>query len=466
MEDKSYSWLLSQLHLRKVPIKFLETGFCRGLKLMNWFHLDSSGFIELKPIKETSRTKFLLNTFLNQRAPFLGEYNPEKVICYLYHRKGIKIITAKDALELAKNQLHGLQVRSIHMALTSTPNYHKVYRIASWNDNGELHNSLTYGKFSKENNEEVKDQVMCERALSLTMFLSDFMYKTCAKFIKSMKIDLTVDSSGQLYIIKVRELQITDESAKSDTMLRGAIRHATLKALEPQSEEVSLDEAQENYVPLKIIHEKEHRRKDNNYKINLRKVAPTNSNTFLEMIAKTFDRERKAQQRAEMMTSKKNELEGNAEVNRRRLFQQKSLKSFKDQLSKQQNFNSINDLLYYVEKTRPRVWLKDSFGSEDQLCSNNFAATAKSSDKKPYHEVSDSDVNNRKASPTIQASVSSSSFRNQYRQNFLSFLSDEEKRLKSKLHTDPLKSPLKRNINLGAVLIGRKSVLPSKLTLS
>ena len=126
MEDKSYGWLLSELCTSKSVLRFLETGICRGSKLLNWFYSNANGVVSQKSLKENSRTKLILNWFLNQRLPMLGEYNPDKVICYLYHRKGRRIVSAKDAVELAENQIHGLQVRSIHMALHNPIDHHKV----------------------------------------------------------------------------------------------------------------------------------------------------------------------------------------------------------------------------------------------------------------------------------------------------------------------------------------------------
>ena len=96
MEDKSYNWFLLELWSKKIPLKILETGICRSNKLLDWFSTDSIGFLIRKPVKETTKTKTLLTHFLNQRVPILEEYNPEKVICYLYHNKGVKIVTAKD----------------------------------------------------------------------------------------------------------------------------------------------------------------------------------------------------------------------------------------------------------------------------------------------------------------------------------------------------------------------------------
>lgn len=50
----------------------------------------------------------------------LDDYLPNKVIAYIYHNKGRKLLTARDAVNFSKNQMHGLQMRSIHLALPET----------------------------------------------------------------------------------------------------------------------------------------------------------------------------------------------------------------------------------------------------------------------------------------------------------------------------------------------------------
>ena len=292
MDDKSYAWLLSELYSKSIPLKILETGICRGSKLLNWYYTNHLGIINSKPLKVASRTKLLLNYFLNQRVPILEEYNPEKVICYLYHRKGAKVVNAKDAIDLAENQLHGLQVRSIHLALSSSVNYYKVYRMHAYNDNGELQNTFTYGKFSKELGAEVKDPVIFEKALSLTLYISELMHKHYLKYIASIKLDLACDTTGQIHVIKVRELLFTSDPVRVDSYIRGNVRTVTMKMNDNSNEEIITGDNLQ--VPLKIIHEKDLKKfKDMTYKIQLKKLAPENSTDFLQMIAKTFDRERK-----------------------------------------------------------------------------------------------------------------------------------------------------------------------------
>ena len=116
METKSYNWLLYQFSQRKINLNILEVGISKRDKLIDWFRMDSNNNIVRNTITPPNNlTKYLLSYFLSKRSPILDEYNPDKYICYLYHKTGRKIITAKEASEMANNQLHGLQVESIHM---------------------------------------------------------------------------------------------------------------------------------------------------------------------------------------------------------------------------------------------------------------------------------------------------------------------------------------------------------------
>ncbi|OMJ77701.1 hypothetical protein SteCoe_22648 [Stentor coeruleus] len=419
----------------KIPLKILETGICRGSKLLNWFYSDPMGIICKKPIKGSPRTKHLLNYFLNQRVLILEQYNPDKIICYLYHRKGIKIVNAKEAIELAGNQLHGLQVRSIHLALPSSANYHNIYRISALNNNGELHNTLTYGKLSKDSNEEIKDPVICERAHSLIVYLSDLILKHYLKHIKSLRIDLIADINGQFHIIKIEELTLSDSSAGQDSFKRRNGRTVTLKTQEDSSEELS-EEPDTVYGQIKIVHEKDQRKRDANYKISLKKNTSENSDVFLEMIAKTFDRERKTQEALEIIKYKREEIESADKVNKRKAFQMNSLKSSKESLPKK-CFNSINDLLYYVEKTRPRVWLKDSQSNEIQSNTIDFQLNSPTTEKDILQESSE--LEQEPKDQKLSGTNSQGYFKRRYEQTFMNFLSDEENRIKNKILTNRLK---------------------------
>jgi hypothetical protein len=432
MEEKSYNWLLLEFHKHKVPLRILETGICRGSKLLDWFITEASGVVTRKTVKENTRTKTLLNYFLNQRVPILEEYNPEKIICYLYHRKGVKIVTAKESIELAENQLHGLQVRSIHMALPSCSNPQKVYRVTAWKEDSELQTQLTYGRIVKETNEEVKDPVVYEKAMSLTVNISDFIYKNYQKYIKSIKIDLILDSLGQLYVIKIKELILTSEFVKSQNIYRGNHRHNSLKILEFSSEDISLLDNTEDYNPIKILQEK---KKEINFKIQLRKPTAQNSSEFLKMMAKTFDRQRKTQETLKILENKRIILEKNQNDNKRISLQSLNMLSYT--LHKKNSITNINDLLSYVENTRPRIWVKDK--GEDEACLEIPLLTDRNPKKK--YTKSFSTINQTNI-PKVSYSSSAFSFKNERLNKIINFLSEEEKRLKDKMSSGSFKYPV------------------------
>ena len=59
----------------------------------------------------------------------------------------------------------------------------------AWNENNEIQTKLTYGKFITDKTEAVKDQVITEKATSMTLYISDLFSHRYIKFVKSIKID-------------------------------------------------------------------------------------------------------------------------------------------------------------------------------------------------------------------------------------------------------------------------------------
>lgn len=358
MEDKSFNWFLSECCNRKLRLNILETGICRGSLLLDWFYTDQFGQISRKPKKDATRTKHLLSYFLNQRHPVLEEYNPDKVICYLYHKTGVKVVTSKDSIELAENQLHGLQVRSIHMALTNSLNYYKAFRLHAWSEGGELCHKLTYGRIAKDMNEEVTDVAIYEKVLSVVIYLSDILAKSQLKNISKIKIDLVTDATNVIHIVKVLELGLDDTFMRSEAIIRNLARRPSFKQYEESSEEdISGTEFEGLQSGMRII--QDYKKKSTDYKMPIKKNIAPNSPVFLEMIAKTIDRERKVQEHFEKIKNKKLLLENKIEHNNRKIFQLRSLKQPRENIPKKHAISSVNDLLYYVEKTRPRIWLCD-----------------------------------------------------------------------------------------------------------
>lgn len=391
MEDKSFNWFLSECCSRKLRLNILETGICRGSLLLDWFHTDQFGQISRKVKKDSTRTKHLLSYFLNQRHPVLEEYNPDKVICYLYHKTGIKVVSSKESIELIENQLHGLQVTSLHMTLSNSLNYYKAYRLQAWSEGGELCHKLTYGRIAKDMNEEVTDAVIYEKVLSVIIYLSDILAKSQLKNISKIKIDLVTDAANSIYIVKVLELGLDDTFMKSEAIIRNLVRRPSFKQYEESSEEdISGGEFEGLQSGMKVI--QEYKKKNTDYKMPLKKNKAPNSKVFLEMIAKTFDRDRKVQEYHEKIKNKKLLLENCSEHNNRKIFQLKSLKYPRENIPKKHAISSVNELLYYVEKTRPRIWLCDV---EEKGCDVPDVQTC----KHQYNKSSESNAKEKVKTP-------------------------------------------------------------------
>ncbi|CAG9311228.1 unnamed protein product [Blepharisma stoltei] len=371
MESKSYKWLLTQLVNRKLPLKILEAGICRGDKLTDWFCTDTNGIVTKKSTKVINRTKYLLIHFLNACVPMLEQYIPDKVICYLYHTDGKRIILAKEVIELAENQLHGLQVRSIHMALVTAKSTDKIYKIKAWNEQGELHTELLYGKFIREDGEVARDVIISEKAMWLTMYIAETVYHTYCQFIESLKYEMVVDQSSQLYLLNITELafhQTTSPSLNNDFRLRKKSFHRAMPEEEESSEdltdeEVHKDELESRKTPLIAYVLKDFTKKarvdQNRFKISLEREPKRNSPTFLSMVANTIDKERRREINAKMFAKSRLEVVKQRSLSKRRIFHLNSLKSQSKLSSESQNITNLKDLLFYLEKTRPKNWIKD-----------------------------------------------------------------------------------------------------------
>ena len=200
-------------------------------------------------------------------------------------------------------------------------------------------------------NEEINDPVMCEKALSLMTYISDLIYKNYYKFIKSIKIDLIPDGFGQLYVMKIKELSLTTDFVKSEAVFR-LVRSSTLKTKEEDKGNSNEKELDFNEAG-KGVHEKDARKKEINYKIPLRKPAAQNTNEFLEMIAKAFDRDRKKQENNEIMENKRKILDNNEDLSTQNLRKSFNFTASNEKVNNE--IHNIHDLLNYVENTRPKI---------------------------------------------------------------------------------------------------------------
>ena len=258
----------------------------------------------------------------------------------------------------------------------------------------------------------------------MTVYLTDLLSKLYTKYVKSIKIDLVCDALGHLYILKVKELSLTDLFINPSTLSKGLARTVT-NNYEYSIEEVSIEEENQNFTS-KILNEQ--RKKDSTLKIHLRKKAPINSADFLEMIANTIDKQRKTQASNDFFSNKKNPL---GIENKQTFSKIQSFKSTQDLLSSKKNLSSINDLLFYLEKTRPKIWVKDNQrdDSQSELVSSPDLNSVKREESKDcfyeHHRVH----SRIKVNSFNTCSRPSNSL---YQQKLMKFLSDEENRLKVK----------------------------------
>lgn len=148
---EAYRWLLNQLYLHKCEFPILETGICRGPKLLEWYYTAETGVVTKNSTLIINKTKFLLNHFLNQQTSAQEDYSPHKYVCYVYLQKGMKIITAREAEKLAVHSLNALEVRSLHLAVKTAHQREFIYRINAWNEKNELLSEIEYGQIGKDN---------------------------------------------------------------------------------------------------------------------------------------------------------------------------------------------------------------------------------------------------------------------------------------------------------------------------
>lgn len=388
MEQKNFNWLLFQLAQRQISLNLLEVGFCRRDKLLDWYCVNSNGQVHRNKVSAPSNlVKFLLSYFLSKRSPVLEEYKPDKQICYLYHKAGRKIITAKEAAEMLNNQLHGLDIISLHMAL---PGFEDkcIYTAYCYNRENELSIEINTKKFGKNNGTCIKDMIIADKIVNFIVGLCEIMGRF-SKTLASMNLDLIVGTNLQVYLIKVEDLCFLSDSLNGSKEFQ---KVTNFKLSEDSSEDISDDELQHNL----IIPEKDQRKKEgNHFKIPLSKPVVNNSSVFLEMIAKTIQRTRKNQFYTEFIQKKVNSPE-NLIFNKRTSYIFSSRDTNRD-LNIESRLDTLSDLLSYLEKTRPKNWIRDSMQSYNKIATLKPPSQRKNSidrtEKKIKQDLSNSSIN-------------------------------------------------------------------------
>lgn len=339
MEERSYKWFLQELSNSNLSLKILEAGICRGTKVVSWFSNLKNDNISTKPVKEMKNTKSLINYFLNARIPMIEEYTPQKLICFLYHKTGKKLVTAKEAIELAENQLHGLHVTSAHLAMTCQSH---IFTVKASNSKGEFSTEITMSKFGQPESQSVKDKAQIDEIVDYFVYVNELLMKIHNKEIHDIVLDLTKDSNGSMTLIKITELRF-----KFNNIQNVFIRASSIKLItQESSEEESLTDEEPPSLARQTL--SSYLFKERSPVKALSRKTQNNSQEFLEMIAKTIDKDRKKNYEK---TENLQESEFKHQVFAR--------KSFRDSKSIKKTMSNLNDLLFYLEKTRPRVWVKD-----------------------------------------------------------------------------------------------------------
>ncbi|CAG9331062.1 unnamed protein product [Blepharisma stoltei] len=291
MENQTYSWLLSLVNTRKTPLRILEAGLCRGDLLQEWYANDKSGIVITKTTKTLNKTSQLLTHFLNIRCPILEDYSPEKIIAYLYHQKGRKVLRAKEAINFSKNLMYGLQMRSIHMALPET--YSNVMiKVKAKNENGEFKNELSYKSFEKENGDAVKDESLCERAHEMTLFIAEYIYRFQSEIVDQLRYDLCVDGYGYYYLIRL-ENPVFAKELSNIPRVRNKNRTNTIfldQPPDPDEDARNLESAVPEFIPIGKVSDRRKSRESLKFRFDFKFHRAPNSPVFVKMIAKTIEK--------------------------------------------------------------------------------------------------------------------------------------------------------------------------------
>ena len=238
----------------------------------------------------------------------------------------------------------------MHMALPGVEDS-IVYRVICNNSSNELHLEIEIKKFEKERGAQIKDQLTADRIVNFVVNLCEQMGRF-SKTLHSMNLDVLVSPSHLVYLINIHNLTFHKETFDGS---RDFQRVSSFKLSDCSSEDISEDDVQHNIM----IPEKESRKKDlHNIRVPLSKPIVNNSPVFLEMIAKTIQKKRKIQYLNDYFSKRKFQTEDSQDL-KKASYLFTSRDSFKA-LNLEKRLDSLNDLLNYLEKTRPKTWIRDS----------------------------------------------------------------------------------------------------------
>ena len=337
MGELTFQWLLDQAVRQKVQVPVLEVGLCQGSLLLERFSCKSR--VTRKSTKFLKKTKSLLSFFLNKTVPSFCDYNPAQPVCYIYFDGGVKLLTVKDVEEVAASQLYISRVRSVHRVIPVVHSVDTLYTAKAWVEENELFCELRAGSLRVESKHElVTEEQLVEPVLRLLKTIVQLFVKAEQGF-QFFHFDLVFDESRSPFIVAVKKI-VTEQT----TVIR-AIRSAQVKKwrisliLSEDSFSISGSDADcAEFSPLS----------KGEYPASKQLLACPVSPSFVTMISRTIDKCRR-----------KEENERNCQNNVERISQNQ--RDFKTISLKQfnHNFSTIEGLIHYLEKSRPRVWARD-----------------------------------------------------------------------------------------------------------
>lgn len=285
MESRSLKWFLELLARKEGKLPILETGICKGERLLGYYYTDDSGTVRHNSNRMLKKTRHLVHQFLNTQVPMLQEYAPEKPVCYIYYKNGKKLLKAKEAFELAENQLHGLQVKSIHMVLETLKDK-TLYRVEARTENGEI--LVEVFKSTSRKKEPVVEGSVGDKASKIALRIFELVYKLDEEFITKTSFEIVIDSYGNTYLVNIEHIDTTKKSNRK------------LKSLKTR---VKFTQENESQKPKKLLSEltkwsilnlqnKKRKNDKSQFKIDFSNLIPKNNPNFIEVIAKTFRRQR------------------------------------------------------------------------------------------------------------------------------------------------------------------------------
>lgn len=148
----------------------------------------------------------------------------------------------------------------------------------------------------------VKDNNIIEKSEALTIYIAELVYNQCNEYINKLQYDLEVDQNGQLYFIRINILEYLKEKPKIETLTRVPsvelarinTRRLTLRYVESQSddEESNLKNNEQNFIPMLFSKYPKKSKETQKTKLDLNNPQKQDNPLFVDMMAKTFEKDR------------------------------------------------------------------------------------------------------------------------------------------------------------------------------